>query len=461
MNETQIPYLKEEPIVAIATALVPSALGIVRVSGTNSIELLSKVFSRPEQLCNAKGNTIVYGWIQKEKKIDEVLINVYRAPKSFTGEDSAEIICHGGIKVVTAIFSLLLSSGFRQARGGEFSFRAFANGKTDLSKAEAIKEIIDAKTETAREKAANRLSGSLKTEITNIKEALVSVLAAIEVQLDYPEDEVAAGEYFDSELITKLESRLKQIASTWKTEKLYQDGAKIVLCGKTNAGKSSIFNSLVKEDRSIVSDIHGTTRDWIESWTSFSSIPVRLYDTAGLRETTDKIELIGLERTNTLVKEADIILYVIDGSQGITKEDSHFLQQFEEIKDKQIQSCIKIWNKADKTKSKDIPSDWIPLCAKTGLGISDLTDKISEILKSQSNSTSETSVAVGSLRQKEVLLEAAKYAEDALLHSNEHEPLDMIAQDLLEATDALGEITGETVPEDILRKVFSQFCVGK
>src|SRR5574344_1238585 len=326
-------YTPEEPIAAIATALAPAALGIIRTSGKNCIELVSKVFSRPKALCEANGNTLVYGWLLEpsgEQKpslanstrahIDEVMCGVYRAPKSFTGEDMVEIFCHGGTAVVTAVLNLLLTNGFRQAERGEYTFRAYINGKTDLTRAEAVKEIIDSKTDFSRGRATGRLAGSLYEEIESIKKLIVDTLAQIEVEIEYPEDEETIANAFDHEKLLETKSRLSSLVSSWKSEKLYQDGARVVLCGKTNAGKSSLFNALLKEERAIVSDIAGTTRDWIESYADFGGIPVRLFDTAGLRKTDDVIEARGVELTKDLSEDADVILYLIDSRNGISPE---------------------------------------------------------------------------------------------------------------------------------------------
>jgi len=271
-------YTPDEPVAAVATALSPAALGIVRASGKGCIELVSRVFSRPGALLNAAGNTIVYGWIMNGgERIDEVLVSVFRAPKSFTGEDMVEISCHGGPSVVTAVHNLLLSSGFRQAERGEFTFRAYINGKTDLTKAEAVREIIDSRTDASRSRAAGRLAGSLYEVIDGIKKLITDTLASIEVEVEYPEDEETIAGSFDRAGIETAAASLQTLADSWKSEKLYQDGARVVLCGKTNAGKSSLFNAVLKEDRAIVSDVAGTTRDWLESWASFDGIPVRTF----------------------------------------------------------------------------------------------------------------------------------------------------------------------------------------
>ena len=335
-------YTPEEPISSIATALAPAALGIVRVSGKGCIELVSKVFSRPKALLEAAGNTLVYGWIiDEEKKIDEVMLAVYRAPKSFTGEDMVEVFCHGGPAVVMAVQNLMLKIGFRQANRGEYTFRAFINGKTDLTRAEAVKEIIDSHTDVSRSHAAGRLAGSLFTEIDSIKKLIIDTLAAIEVEIEYPEDEETIADSFDREDIETAARRLEALVDSWRGEKLYQDGARVVLAGRTNAGKSSLFNAILKEERAIVSDIEGTTRDWLESWASINGIPVRLFDTAGLRQTSDVIEAQGVEISRNLVQDADVVLYLVDGTQGMNDEDREFIENCEE-------PLIVVYTKSDK-----------------------------------------------------------------------------------------------------------------
>src|SRR5574344_2063584 len=345
---TNIGYTPEEPIAAIATALAPGALGIIRTSGKNCIELVSNVFSRPKALREAKGNTLVYGWLLEPNgeqkvscansspraRVDEVMCGVYRAPKSFTGEDMVEIFCHGGTAVVTAVLNLLLANGFRQAERGEYTFRAYINGKTDLTRAEAVKEIIDSKTDVSRGRAAGRLAGSLYEEIESIKKLVVDTLAQIEVEIEYPEDEETIADAFDHEKLLEAKTRLASLVSSWKSEKLYQDGARVVLCGKTNAGKSSLFNALLKEERAIVSDIAGTTRDWLESYADFGGIPVRLFDTAGLRKTDDVIEARGVELTKDLSEDADVILYLIDSRNGISPEDKGLFSELAGIVEK-------------------------------------------------------------------------------------------------------------------------------
>lgn len=459
---TNLKYTPEEPIAAIATALAPAALGIVRCSGKNSIELLSKVFSRPKALLEAQGNTIVYGWLVDEKsKIDEVLVSVFRAPKSFTGEDMVEISCHGGVHVVQAVYNLLLSSGFRAAEKGEFTFRAYINGKADLTKAEAVREIIDSKTDASQSRAAGRLAGNLYETIDGVKKHIVDTLAAIEVEIEYPEDEETIADSFDSTELKKAEIILEELAASWKSEKIYQDGARVVLCGRTNAGKSSLFNALLKEDRAIVSDIEGTTRDFIESWIDFAGIPARLFDTAGLRETSDVIEAVGVERTRDLSEEADLILYLVDSKSGLNAEDKAFIREHINGPVTPSIPIILVWNKCDLAEKSDSMFDvpQVRISAKKGIGLGELSEAVRSAL-SVGGASERNSTGLGSERQKISVEKALESVRHALALSEDY-ALDAVVQDLEDSLDALGEVTGDVTPDDVLGSIFSHFCVGK
>ena len=493
-------YTPEEPISSIATALAPAALGIVRVSGKGCIELVSKVFSRPKALLSAAGNTLVYGWIQsvvecpqsgciETTKIDEVMLAVYRAPKSFTGEDMVEIFCHGGPAVVMAVQNLMLKSGFRQANRGEYTFRAFINGKTDLTRAEAVKEIIDSHTDVSRSHAAGRLAGSLFEEIDSIKKLIIDTLAAIEVEIEYPEDEETIADSFDRSDIEAAASRLQALEASWRGEKLYQDGARVVLAGRTNAGKSSLFNAILKEERAIVSDIEGTTRDWLESWASINGIPVRLFDTAGLRQTSDVIEAQGVEISRSLVHDADVVLYLVDGTLGMNDEDRDFIEKCEV-------PLIVVYTKSDKGgvlgaeplgegEAEDaaetvvepvettvsavagaggrLSPPVVKISSKTGQGLSELFGQIYGILTAgiAGGSTERTQAGLGSARQKEAVSAALESVRHALISADDNYTLDAVVQDLEDALDSLGEVTGDVTPDDVLGSIFANFCVGK
>ncbi len=467
-------YALEDPIVAIATALNTSALGIIRTSGKTCIELASKIFSRPKNLQQADGNTILHGWIidpKTNKKIDEVVACVYRSPKSFTGEDSVEFICHGGVAIVLAIYRLLVENGFRTAEGGEFSFRAFANGKNDLSQSEAIKEIIDSKTDTAAELAVGRLSGSVFNEISRIKGLVLNAIAAIDVQIEYPEDEETSDGAFSNELILQALEPLQILRDSWASEKIFIQGAKLVLAGQTNAGKSSLFNALLKEDRAIVSDIHGTTRDWLEAQLSFNGIPVSLYDTAGIRYTTDTIEEIGVQRSIQMTKEADLLFYLLDSVEILKKKkiSEKDLELIKEIQTPYIIVCTKsdLISEAEKTELTEILekhkiTSAVFVSSKSGLGIKSLSQKsYDKLTENTGKRKTSNGVALGSERQKDGCSKAILALETAMQNAEAGFPLDMLVEDLEEAVMHLGEITGEVKADDILEKLFSGFCVGK
>ena len=454
-------YTLDDEIAAIATALAPAALGIVRTSGARSLELISRFFSRPNALLQAQGHTLVYGWIHDEGvKVDEVILCVYRAPKSNTGENAVEILCHGGPGIVKAIYRLCIKYGFRAAERGEFTFRSFIHGKADLTRAEAVREIIDSKTNTAQQKAAGRLSGTVFREIETIKTDLMAALAAFEVGIEYPEDEETIADSFDEALLKKPLSALQQLAASWQTEKIYQAGVRLVLAGKTNAGKSSLFNALLKEDRAIVSDIHGTTRDWLEAELDFKGIPVHIFDTAGLRATEDTIEAIGVQRSVELASAADIVLYLIDGTKPAGDEDSAFIER-------NTVPLIIVQTKADKGHTEPLPAALqrypaVSLSSKTGVGLDVLIDTVVGLVTADTAlPMQDAGVSLGTERQKEAVTAALEVARHALEAGHSGYPLDAVIQDVEEAVHALGSVTGEVRSDDILDKIFSGFCVGK
>ena len=348
-------------------------------------------------------------------------------------------------------------------------FARFLNGKTDLTRAEAVKEIIESKTGESRSRAAGRLSGNLEEQLTSIKHALIHTLGTIEVEIEYPEDEETIADAFDTTELKETIVFLKKLSSSWKCEKLYQEGARIILSGKTNAGKSSLFNALLKEERAIVSDVHGTTRDWIESYVSFDGIPARLFDTAGLRETQDLVEKRGVEMTYDLSRDADIVLYLLDSRYEVTNNDVSFLEALVTRSTTHVPSIV-VFTKSD-LKQADIEaakplfescniSQYVSVCSKTGDGIHELGNAVKTILL-QGSSTERDQAGLGSERQKKSVDEAVHCLEHALFVYEKDYTLDAVVQDIEDALEALSSITGEVTPEDVLGSIFANFCVGK
>jgi tRNA modification GTPase len=520
-----VSYGDESPIAAFATPLAQSALTLIRCSGKGALELAASVFSSPRRLLQAQGNTVLHGWITAPltaadavttkggsmtdtvtagtaapEKIDEVLVSVFRAPRSYTGEDSLDISGHGGAAAGRAVMDTLHAAGFRDALPGEFTFRAFMNGKLDLTRSESVMELVSARTDEGRRHAVKRLSGILEKELNSIKNLLTEALSATEIFLDYSEDEIgadadeAAGRFPGGAQAEEALMRLKKLSSSWRRERIYQEGIFAVIAGRPNAGKSSLFNMLLKEERSIVTEIPGTTRDWIEAWVSIEGIPVRLADTAGLRDSDDRIEKIGVERSLELLSEAELVLYVIDGGIGLQAEDRAFL---EETMNK---PRLIIWNKADiaplspaaegafppeaaaSFAGQDAPAragaGIISVSAKTGEGVGALGRAIAAAVEAAAltaagearpkapdpaadSASRRAEAALGSARQKTLVENAAAALEEALDLAGRNEALELIAAPLREAINCLGEITGEVSTADILELMFNRFCVGK
>jgi tRNA modification GTPase len=485
MSSLSYTYGDEAPIVALATVPGESALAVIRTSGKNAVDLVAEVFSHAKKLREAPGHTLVHGWILDRAgdtgaavKIDEALVSVYRAPRSYTGEEGADISCHGGIATVRAVMRVLHRAGFREALPGEFTFRAFMQGKLDLTKAESVMELVSAKTEPARDHAISRLSGTLEREIQGIKALLVRVLAGTELFLDYSEDEFletesgitardpddeAAGRLPDRPLAEEALARLHALAESYGIGRLYHDGALAAIAGRPNAGKSSLFNLLLKEERSIVTDIPGTTRDWIEAWISLEGIPVRLVDTAGMRVSEDTVEQIGVARSQEILDAADLALYLIDGTRGITPEDEAFFRGYASRRG--ADRVIALWNKLDQARVPESASIFplMGISAKTGEGIPELGSAAAGRLAGFSKGRERTgpSPGIATERQKTLIDTAIASLEEGLALSDQGQALDLIAPLLREGVNALGEITGEVSTADILEAIFSTFCVGK
>lgn len=435
-------YTTNEPIYALATAYAPSAIAIVRLSGDGVIDLLSSVFDRPEKLKRAKTNTLVYGnLIDKQNSIvDEVMVAVFTKGHGYTGEEALEINSHGSLTGLKRIFLLLESIGIRQAKRGEFTFRAFMHGRLDLTQAEAVEELISSKSIRGQEAALERLEGGLKNRLLAIKNKLINILASLEVQLDYAEDEILEDWIMPKAEINEIISNLDEIVKTYSAGTIYREGAKIVLAGAANAGKSSLFNLLTKENRAIVSPIAGTTRDYIESFTTIHDIPVRLFDTAGLRDSDDLIESEGIKRSEKLINEADLVLLLLAPGEK------------EEITWKTKTIVVK-------TKSDLEKGEGLAISTVNGEGISLLLDSIYQELSSKSSESELGAISIDSERQRDGLVRLVEMLKFIL--SNENESVDILALFFQSALSILGEITGEVTNEELLDTLFSNFCLGK
>jgi len=445
-------YDPDDRIAALATPWAESALAVIRTSGEGSIAAIAPLFSG--DLIHEDHRKLVYGMLgdpESGESFDEIMAVPFRAPGSYTGQECVELYCHGSLPGLQKILNLLFRSGFRQASPGEFTFRAFINGKMDLTRAEAVQEIISSKSGKAQSLALNRLSGVVEKRINRFKDIASSLAAIFAIQLDYPDDEVEAPPIPLQDL-EEMKQGLGELIDSYRVGKIYQEGIVIALAGRTNAGKSSLFNLFLKEDRSIVSDTHGTTRDYLESWISLAGIPVRLYDTAGLRDSDDPIEEEGIRRARQVMDHAQILVYVLDGTAELTDEEQNMIRS-------PLKNRILVWNKAD-ISSLPAPSPAISVSAVTGEGF-DLLEKtlVDRIFQDASQVGSDA--VIDSLRQKELLERALAGVVKVEKAVHNGLPVDILAMDIQDVLQALGEITGEVSTTDILEKMFSRFCVGK
>ena len=444
-----------EAICAICTPYGSGAVSIIRCSGDNCISLVNNCF-KGCNLTKAPANTINYGHIVFEDTvIDEVMVSIFRAPKSFTAEDSVEINCHGGIYVTNRVLRTLLNNGFRMAEPGEFSKRAFLNGRIDLVQAESIMDMVSAKNKLALDIANNGISKKTSLMITNLKQDILDILVDIEVNIDYPEyTDIPEIEYKTldnsiSNVILKMEKILEKSSGG----KLIREGIKTVIVGKPNVGKSSLLNALLDEEKAIVSDIEGTTRDYIEGYLNIGGITLNLIDTAGIRESIDTIERIGVERSLSKLNEADLVLVLLDNSRKLNDLDYEILDKTKNKK------RIIIMNKIDLEKANDFKAD-IEISVNDNKGIDILEDKILEVLNLNEFNTLDSNY-LSNVRHIN-LLEKAKdslvEAKEAIKNMIE---VDMISIDIKNALDYIGEIVGESNTELVIDRLFQRFCLGK
>lgn len=460
-----LAYDPDEPIAALATPWGESALAVIRASGRGSIELIAGLFSRPRALQSAASATLHLGTILDApggRAIDQVILALYREPTSYTGQDSVELFCHGNPRGVEAILTALAAAGIRAARPGEFTLRAFLNKKMDLTRAEAVQEIVRAKSREAHSLALHRLSGAVEARINDAKERITRLMASVEVQLDYPEDEVPGELASAAAGLPELREELAALAATYRTGRLFQEGVRVALCGKTNAGKSSLFNYLLREERSIVSEHPGTTRDYIESLVTVEGLPILLFDTAGLRSADNAVEIEGIRRSERIIESADLLLYIVDAAAGLSPEDEEFLAAHEGdggSGDGASGRIIRLWNKVDAAAAPP-PRGFLPVSAATGQGLLELIREVRRRAVGEGVALAGEAV-IDSARQRRLLDRCVGALDEVMAGIEAGMPADAVALDLKEALDSLGEITGEVTTADILNEMFSGFCVGK
>ena len=457
--------MKTETIAAISTAMNSSGIGIIRISGDESFEIADKMYysKSGKKLSDMPTHTIHYGFIKDgQEMIDEVLVMLMRAPRSFTAEDTVEINCHGGVYAMKRILELAVKSGARYAEPGEFTKRAFLNGRIDLSQAEAVIDVIQAKNEYALKSSVSQLRGSVLKVINNLRSRILYETAFIESALDDPEHISLEG--YPEELEKRLQDMKKELAGLIKSSengKRIKEGIKTVIAGKPNAGKSSLLNLLLREERAIVTDIAGTTRDTLEEDITVNGIGLTVIDTAGIRSTQDVVEKIGVEKAKNYVQEADLILYVVDSATGFDENDEQIMQMIEDKK------AIVLLNKTDlcpvtteEMVRQRMNKPVIPISAKTTNGL-DLLEKMIRDMFYEGKISFNDEIYITNMRQKAALesaFESLCRVEESI---RANMPEDFFSIDLMSAYEELGNITGESVGEDLVNEIFGRFCMGK
>lgn len=450
----------EDTIVAISTALGVGAISIVRVSGNQALEIVNKIFLG-KNLTEVKSHTIHYGYIADgNSKIDEVLVSIMLAPKTFTKEDVVEINCHGGIMTTKKIVELLLLNGCRPAEPGEFTKRAFLNGRIDLLEAEAIMDLIEAKNEKNRALAMNQLTGSISSKIDQLRQNIVTLLANIEVNIDYPEYEDI--EQMTSENlkigINKVMKELENILKRSEDGQILKNGVKTIILGKPNVGKSSLLNNLLEEEKAIVTDIAGTTRDTVEGTINLDGLLLNMIDTAGIRQTDDKIEAIGVKKSLDLMKQADLVLYLLNNNSPLSSEDYEILNQLDKNKVIIVVNKIDLPNQLDITKLTKYPL--VKVSIKNNQGIDELKEEILKLFQEEKIETDDLTYLTNA-RSIALLREAKESLQASLEGIANNVPVDIVEIDLKEAWNKLGMIIGKTYQDELIDQLFSQFCLGK
>lgn len=443
-------------------------IGIIRISGKNTIKIIEKIFQPKNNidLKEVKGYQIKYGYITEKKKvIDEVLVSFFKAPYSYTTEDMCEINAHGGVFVVRKILELCLKNGARLAEPGEFTKRAFLNGRIDLAQAESVIDIINAKTEKEAKTSILQLEGFLSKRIGQIREKLMSIMVEVEVSIDYPEYDVEeVGKEKAYNMLEQIEKELIELQRSFENGKIIKEGIKVALIGKPNAGKSSLLNAILKEDRAIVTEIEGTTRDTIEESVRISGIPIHIIDTAGIRNAKNEVEKIGIEKSKKMIQIADLIIAILDITKELEKEDIEILELIKEKK------ALIVLNKIDLREQRKVTEDAlkayrkkeeiIEISAKEYKGLEILYKKIEEMFELQEIGSNNDEV-ITNIRHKNIIDSALINVQEAKDDVFKEMPIDIIAIKIKEAMEELSKITGENVSEDIIKEIFAKFCLGK
>ena len=456
--------MRKDTIAAISTGMTNSGIGIVRISGEEAFDIADRIYRGKVRIAQAKSHTIHYGHIADEEEIiDEVLVMIMRAPGTFTGEDTVEINCHGGTFVLRRVLETVLKNGARAAEPGEFTKRAFLNGKMDLSQAEAVIDVINSENEYALQSSISQLKGSIKNKIHDIREKIIYHTAFIESALDDPEHISVEG-YGETlrDAVHEMIETLNDLIRSADNGRVMKEGINTVIVGKPNAGKSSLLNVLAGHERAIVTDIEGTTRDILEEQVRLGELSLNVIDTAGIRQTDDVIEKIGVDRAKEYAKDADLIIYVADASKELDENDSKILQM---IRDK---NTIILLNKSDldtvvtaemmHERAGDIPV--ISVSAKEEQGIRALEDKVKEMFLRGEISFNDQ-IYITNVRQKNALTEALESLQKVIRSIDDGMPEDFYSIDLMDAYESLGSITGESVGEDLINEIFGKFCMGK
>ncbi len=462
--------MNSDTIAAIATFPGNSGINIIRISGENALNIARSIFIgknekniKPSDKTVFKSRYLHYGNIidLDNKKIDEVLLSYMKAPNTYTKEDVVEINCHGGMISAKKILEVILKFDCRLAERGEFTKRAFLNGRIDLTQAEAVIDIINSKTDSSHEISVNHLEGRLSQEINNIIEKLMDLLANIQVNIDFPEydeDEMTISKV--KETSVSIVNELDRLIKTADTGKIFKEGIKTVILGKPNVGKSSLMNFLLNENRAIVTEIAGTTRDTIEEYVNINGVPLRIVDTAGIRDTDDLIEKIGVEKALNKVNDADLIIMLFDSSKELEIEDIKILDYISEKKVIYIKNKSDLDNKLDLKEYKEIEKDIINISVLKNTGLDEIIEKISGMFfKGAINLSND--LIINNVRHKNLLISAKKSLEEVLKSIENGMTIDFVEIDLKDSMESLGLIVGKSVSDDLVQKIFSEFCIGK